>query len=48
MGYKFPLCLDEIKDILYDYRDGKITLQEAENILQKDIEYEGKSTILKE
>lgn len=41
MDYKFeyPLCLEEIKDLAYDLRDGKITLEEKEAILQKNREW---------
>ena len=41
MDYKFeyPLSIEEIKDLAYDLRDGKITWEEKEAILQKDKEW---------
>ena len=41
MDYKFdyPLSLEEIKDLAYDLRDGKITYDEREAILKKNREW---------
>lgn len=45
-NYEYPLCLEEIKDLAYDLRDGKITLEEKEAILQKNKEWYERSEIM--